>query len=80
VIAECVCCGAVGDFGQDWLVTSVYYCSVRCAEHQLRAVGTLLHSTPRPALSVQEWHDLSADYASELELLNQVAVVESGRA
>lgn len=45
------------------------YCSVTCAEHQLMALGTLLHSTPHLALSVAEWHDLSSSYATDLELL-----------
>jgi hypothetical protein len=65
---HCVCCGTL-------LGVAVIqrYCSVRCAKDQLRAVGTLLHSTPRHVLSVEEWHDLSADYATELELLARVA-------
>ena len=64
---QCVCCGTL-------LGVAVVrrYCSVGCAEDQLRAVGTLLHSTPRSVLSVEEWHDLSADYATELELLGRV--------
>jgi hypothetical protein len=64
---HCVSCGTLLD-----IAVMHRYCSVRCAEHQLRAVGTLLHSTPRHVLSVAEWHDLSADYATELELLARV--------
>jgi hypothetical protein len=51
------------------------YCSVRCAEHQLRALGMLLHSTPQLALSVDEWHELGSSYASDLEALEQYASV-----
>jgi len=66
MIGYCVCCGAFLDLGQDCLVTSVFYCSVRCAERQLQTLGTLLHSTPRSAMSVEDWHDLSAEYHRDL--------------
>jgi hypothetical protein len=71
----CVTCGQPLD-----VAVAHRYCSLRCAEAQLVALGTLLHSTPAAALSVQEWHDLSADYASDLESLNRVSVVELARA
>jgi len=43
------------------------YCSVSCAQRQLATLGELLATTPRLALSVLEWHDLSEAYASDLE-------------
>jgi hypothetical protein len=68
-----VCCGQPLELhppGFGW------YCSIPCAEDQLRAqvLGTLLHSTPRRALSVEEWHDLSSSYATDLATLEQLAV------
>jgi hypothetical protein len=50
------------------------YCSTPCADRQLVALGTLLHSTPHLVLSVLEWHELGQSYATDLELLNQVSV------
>ena len=50
-----------------------HYCSLPCATLQLQTLGMLLHSTPRPALSLAEWHDLSQSYASDLERLDQAA-------
>jgi hypothetical protein len=43
------------------------YCSTWCAERQLATLVELLCTTPRLALSVLEWHDLSEAYASDLE-------------
>jgi hypothetical protein len=64
----CVCCGQPLD-----LAVAHRYCSLRCAEDQLRAVGMLLHSTPQLALSVAEWHDLGSSYASDLHTLELLA-------
>jgi len=61
--------------GQDFYAAVAHrYCSTRCAVRQLDAILALLNSTPREALSVQDWHDLSVSYATELELLTQVAM------
>ena len=64
---HCVCCGDAVDPPPGFRS----YCSTRCAERQLRAIGALLHSTPQLAMSVDEWHDLGAAYASDLEALEQ---------
>jgi hypothetical protein len=61
----CVCCG----LPKPVAAPPGPYCSTPCAEQQLRAIGMLLHSTPRPVLSVAEWHDLSSSYATDLEAL-----------
>lgn len=65
----CVCCG-------QWLDVAVAhrYCSIQCAQRQLVALGTLLHSTPQLALSVAEWHELGQSYATDLELLRTLAL------
>jgi hypothetical protein len=49
----------------------VRYCSPACASIQVETLGHLLNTTPRDALSVFEWHDLSAAYASDLALLER---------
>jgi len=64
----CVTCGQPLD-----VAVLHRYCSVSCALRQLAAIAMLLNTTPREALSVPEWHDLSADYATELEHLARVA-------
>ena len=62
---DCVFCG------QDIVNRTLnVYCSSWCAQRQLATLGELLRTTPRLALSVLEWHDLSQDYASDVERLS----------
>jgi hypothetical protein len=64
---HCVTCGRPLD-----VAVLHRYCSVSCALRELAAIALLLNTTPRHALNVAEWHDLSVDYATELEHLAQV--------
>ncbi|HYW87395.1 MAG TPA: hypothetical protein VFB50_06485 [Chloroflexota bacterium] len=64
---RCLCCGhACPEWPIRW-----HYCGVPCAETQIRTIGLLLHSTPRPALSPLEWHDLSSSYMIDLDTLHR---------
>jgi hypothetical protein len=71
MIGYCVCCGQPLELhppGFGW------YCSVRCAELQLRTIGALLHSSPELTLTVLERRELGSSYASDLEALELQAV------